>query len=251
MRVEVFTLCWNEMAILPFAVQYWKLYANHVTVYDNGSDDGSAEYLASLPFVTLKHFETGNQKNNTVQMQLKNEMWKEARGRADLVVVCDMDEMLVPPPSSLIRMKEAGGTICKPLWYDLHSELAPVFNDVFLDTMRPYAVYNPGSKAVIFDPNEIDEINYNAGAHHCEPKGNVKWYGGDIYLLHVNNALSLEYRLNRYHQQAARRSEDDVKKGHAIHYTFPDDKIIEGWKEQRKKTVNFNAIVHWFTQPFI
>ena len=36
MKIEVFTLCWNEIAILPFAVDYWRRFASRVTVYDNG-----------------------------------------------------------------------------------------------------------------------------------------------------------------------------------------------------------------------
>lgn len=246
MKVEVFTLCWNEMAVLPFAVDYWQCYANHVTIYDNGSTDGSLEYMAKYSnFITVNHFDTGGKKNNTIQIDLKNEIWKEAKGRADLVVVCDLDEMLIPRPGSLDRMRVAGGTICKPIWYDLISDQVPEHRGVFLDIERHRAVYNASSKAVLFDPNEIEEINYDPGAHQCHPTGNVKWYGGDIYLLHANNALSLEYRLNRYKQQAARRSETDIRKGHAIHYAFSHDKIVAEWNQAKEKAVNFNAIVEW------
>ena len=45
MRIEVFTFCWNEMTVLPFAVDYWRRYADHVTVFDNGSTDGSIEFM--------------------------------------------------------------------------------------------------------------------------------------------------------------------------------------------------------------
>lgn len=244
MKVEVFTLCWNEMAILPYAVKYWQDYAAKVTVYDNGSTDGSLEYMAQFPeLIEVRHFETGNQKNNTIQMMMKNNMWKEARGRADLVVVCDLDEMLIPEASAFDRLFNAGGaTICKPLWYDLLSDEIPT-EEGYLDNLRPYAIFNPSSKVVVFNPNAIQEINYNAGAHTCQPVGDVKWCGGDIYLLHANNALSLEYRLERYKQQAARRSEDDIKKNHAIHYTFAPDKIIADWNEAKKHVVDFHAII--------
>jgi len=53
MTVHVHTFCWNEMEILPFVVQYWKRFADKVFVYDNGSDDGSVEYLKKFDFVEV------------------------------------------------------------------------------------------------------------------------------------------------------------------------------------------------------
>ena len=246
MKVEVFTLCWNEMAILPYAVKYWKNYASKVYVYDNGSTDGSLEYMAKFPeLIEVRHFDTGNRKNNTTQMNLKNTVWKEARGRADLVVVCDLDEMLVTDADKLDTFfNAAGGTIAKPLWYDLLSDEVP-HADEYLDFLRPYAVFNPSSKAVVFNPNAIDEINYTAGAHSCDPTGDVRWVGGSLYLLHANNSLSLEYKLERYRQQAARRSEEDIQKKHSIHYTFPEEKIRADWNEASKHVVDFHTISGW------
>jgi hypothetical protein len=56
--VVVFTQIRNEMANLPSFIKYHqKLGVSNLVVIDNGSDDGSTEYLARLPFVTL--FQTG------------------------------------------------------------------------------------------------------------------------------------------------------------------------------------------------
>ena len=86
MKIEVFTICWNEMAILPFAVDYWRRFASRVTVYDNGSTDGSVEWLKqnASDLVTVVPFDTGGHKNNTIHCNMKNDYWKQARGRADL-----------------------------------------------------------------------------------------------------------------------------------------------------------------------
>ena len=45
-RIHVYVVCWNEMDILPFCVDYWKRYAEKVVVYDNGSTDGSLEFMS-------------------------------------------------------------------------------------------------------------------------------------------------------------------------------------------------------------
>ena len=252
MNVEVFTLCWNEIAVLPFAVDYWRRYASRVTVYDNGSTDGSLEFMQQhSDLITIKHFDTNGRKDNTTQMVLKNMIWKEARDRADLVVVCDLDEMLIPRPGALERMMLSGGTICEPIWYELVSEEMPKHEECkWLHEIRPMAVMPRRSermptttKAVLFNPNAIDEMGYGPGSHVCCPIGDVRWYQGDIYLLHVNNALSLEYRLARYRAQAERRSLTDIKRGYGIHYTKNEAKITREWVENTTRMVNFGRII--------
>ena len=41
MKVDLYTLCWNEIKIIPFVIDYWKNIKEqidefHVYVYDNG-----------------------------------------------------------------------------------------------------------------------------------------------------------------------------------------------------------------------
>ena len=247
MKIEVFTLCWNERAILPFALDYWRRYASRVTVYDNGSTDGSVEWLQAnaADLVTVVPFDTGGHKNNTIHMNMKNDYWKQARGRADLVVVCDMDELLIPMGCALEDMLRAGETICRPTWVDLFSEKIPKPKaGKLLHQLRKKGVVNPGSKAVIFNPNEIDEINYGPGAHVCNPTGNVRWRDGrDMLVLHVNNALSLDYRLSRYHSQCERRSQQDKNLGYGIHYTKTDDEIREEWSRLKQAATDYTNLI--------
>ena len=247
MRVEVFTFCWNEMSILPFAVDYWRKYASHVTVFDNGSNDGSVQYLmAQGDWITVEHFETGDKINDTLLRDIKNQVWKQARGRADLVVVCDLDEMLCAPDivQSLAMMRRVGGTICRPLWYSLVSDEVPVFNGQSLHKIRPLAVGLDGiPKPLVFDPNEINEINFEFGAHNCRPEGRVRWYNGDIYLLHANHNLSLDHKISRYKEMKDRLSDLNKELGHGIHYSFNESIIRRGWEQDHLQAVNFGAIL--------
>lgn len=252
MAIEVFTLCWNEMAILPYAVDYWKKFASKVTVYDNGSTDGSVEFLRKQgSWIEVREFDTHNRKDNTAHMVLKNKMWKEARGRAELVCVCDLDEFLIFKNDAAVRMVRAGGTICEPAWYELVSDKTPEYTKgKLLHELRPFAAMPnvsqrmpTPSKAVLFDPNKITDINYGPGSHRCDPKGDVRFYGGDIYVLHVNNALSFSYRLKRYHQQRARLSVNDVAKGYGRHYGQTDEQIKQNWIALHRRMVNFGEIL--------
>ena len=44
-KIHVYVVCWNEIDIAPFVVDYWKQYAQKVVVFDNGSTDGTIDYL--------------------------------------------------------------------------------------------------------------------------------------------------------------------------------------------------------------
>lgn len=246
MNVDIYTFCWNEMASLPWAVGYWKQFATHVTVFDNGSDDGSVEYLSQFGgWVDVRTFDTGGTINDTILLHLKNEVWKESRGHADLVCVCDLDEFVCAPDiaRSLALMRRVGGTICEPAWYDLISDEVPEpGRGKLLHNVRPLGVHRP-SKALLFSPDDIREINYAPGAHTCEPKGNVRWYQGDIYCLHANHNYSFASKLERYRLMGDRLSDMNREKGHGIHYTFTRQVLRAGWEEDRRGAVNVGAIL--------
>ena len=115
LKVHLYTLCYNEMKILPFAVQYWKTIADEVFVLDNHSTDGSAEYLKGQPHIHVINFESDGF-NDSIHKKLKNEVWKASRGKVDFVVVCDLDEFMYAKDgirNKMLEMKKNGVTICK------------------------------------------------------------------------------------------------------------------------------------------
>ena len=244
MRIEAFTFCWNEMTVLPFAVDYWRRYADHVTVFDNGSTDGSIEFMQQhSDLITIEHWETNNQINDKMLLDAKNNMWKRARGSADLVVVADMDEMLIPVGNELQRMLDEGYTVCTPRWFAMMSDEVPTHEDgKLLHEIRPYAIQSPG-KVIVFDPNKIDNVNYDPGAHQCRPEGFVQWFDGGIYCLHTDHNFSLEHKIERYRQMNARQSAINRQKGWGIHYGFSAEHLTKWWGEAWQQTVNFNEIL--------
>ena len=119
-KIHAYVVCWNEMDNIPFVVDYWKRFAERVIVYDNGSDDGSVEYLSQYPWIEVRQFKT-NGFDDTANMNIKNSCWKESIGIADFVVVSDLDECLYSPvlESELEYMKANDITICGPRQYAL------------------------------------------------------------------------------------------------------------------------------------
>lgn len=246
MKIHLYTLCWNEIDVLPFVIDYWKrIPVDKAIVYDNGSTDGSVEYLKQFDWIEVKHFETEGM-NDFIQRDIKNNCWKESRGIADFVIVCDMDECLFLPNGlkTLKMMKENHYTICVPKWYDFISEEYPKYVEGKLLHEISNRAYIGDGKCILFDPNEINEINYSVGAHQHNPNGNVKYYvSPNVYVLHINHHLSLEYLLNRYKTMEERLSKDNKNNHLCIHYSFSEEKLQKDYEEGLKKSINFNDLM--------
>lgn len=245
MTIHLYTLCWNEIDILPFVVDYWKrLPITKAVVYDNGSTDGSVEYLKQFDWIEVRHFDTDGM-NDAVQRDIKNECWKESRGKADWVIVCDMDECLYVKDTKIFdKMKEGGYTICAPQWYDFISEKIPIYTKGKLLHEISNKANKGNSKVVLFDPNKIDNINYTVGSHTCNPNGNIKYYNGSIYILHINKHLSFEYLLKKYKELNNRQSVTNKKNHWCIHYAFSEQKLKQYYDNDLNKAINFNNLVN-------
>ena len=95
MKIWIYTICYNEMRILPWVIDYWEQYADHVVVYDNMSTDGSKEYLMEYDWIEVRDLDTHGKFCDSVNRDIKNTVWKECRNKGvDFVQVCDLDEVL-------------------------------------------------------------------------------------------------------------------------------------------------------------
>lgn len=252
-KVDVYTLCYNEMKIAPFVVQYWKEYANKVVVYDNGSDDGSIEYLGRFPFIEIRHFDSDGL-NDEINIQIKNSVWKESRNKSDFVVVCDFDECIYSPNliEELKYMKKNGMTLCKPREYVMLSDEFPVFDSNKFSYQIMKTGYSGRSKYLIFDPNKILEINYLPGAHICNPIGEIKAYDGNRIFNFHHAEMCMDYIIDKYHSRQNRFSYTNKKNGYGMFYFVSDDEIISDINNKLKnRCVNIINIVNQKIKIFV
>lgn len=243
MKIDLYTFCWNEMDILPFVVDYWKRFVTHAYVYDNGSTDGSVEYLKQFDWITVEHFET-NGTDDAKLRDLKNAEWKKSKGKADWVVICDMDEIVYS--KDLLKEFEYasanGYTAIDCDWYWFCEDYLPKYeNDGKLLHQKCSKFFiNPG-KHLIFNPNEIDEINYVVGAHSANPKGNYKPYKSDkIVVFHTNKGFGIDYKIERYKVMNDNLSETNRRNKWCIHYGFSKDVLIKDYLDSQAKSFNVN-----------
>jgi len=109
-------------------------------------------------------------------MLIKNSAWKESTGKADWVIVSDMDELVYHPDLTnyFIRCKEMGITIPKVTGFNMFSTEYPKVGIPITNQIKRGSYSKNFSKQIIFDPNKIVDINYSPGAHAIEPDGDVK-----------------------------------------------------------------------------
>lgn len=234
MNIDVHVICWNEEKILPFAIQYWKRYARHVYVYDNGSDDKTLEILAQYPdWITVKRFGTGGIDNHEY-LEVKNNCWKGSD--ADWVVISDMDECLYSKDlfDEIEKLEKRGVNIIAPQWVECWGWKFPEYNEEKLGhelvekPMKSMSVWH--HKCVLLKPSEVKEINYSVGAHLCRPKGKTKmvYMGSRIFLVHMK-FLSPEYVMERYKALQGRILASNGS-NHSRHYFRTEEDIMSEFK---------------------
>lgn len=237
--IDLYCVCWNEIKVLPFVIDYWKRFVRHAYVYDNGSDDGTIEYLNQFEWITVIPFETDGF-NDQVNMDIKNNVWKNSD--ADYVVVCDLDECLYSEDLEhmLTLCDKHNIDVIAPSWYDVYYWDFPKYiNDKLLHENANALSYADNvwtHKAILFKPNNVEEMNYHPGCHECQPKHKGKILiclkEDDLKILHCKN-LGIDYLYERCQTLEKRRSELNRQRGWGTHYNIT--------KEDIKK--NFNKVI--------
>ena len=236
MTVDLYTLSYNEMRIAPFVVQYWKRFVRKAYIFDNGSDDGTIEYLSQFPFIEMGHFDSEGL-DDAINVRIKNSVWKNSVGTADFVVVCDFDECLYSKDlfGELQYMKDNGMSMCKPIEYMLLGREFPKYDGERFSHEIMNSGYRGDSKIILLDPNLIEETNWLPGCHVCHPKGIVKMYDGDkIFTMH-HSEMSPDYCLDKFRRRRNRFSSTNMKYGYGTFYFTEDGKLRHDLEEKLRE----------------
>jgi hypothetical protein len=236
--VHYYSLCWNEEKILPFVLDYYSEFCEKIVIMDNESDDNSHSIIGLFPNATFRTYTTNGKIRDDIYLDIKNNIWKESRGKADWVIVCDTDEILFHPSliEKLDELKCQGVSIIRPFGFDMYSKSFPT--ESLLEIKNGISDNRHLRKCIIFNPNMIEEINYKAGCHKCYPKGKVKYYQkADFKLLHYKN-LGLEYVINRYEIFRKRLSEFNLENKLGKHYLSEKDEISKRFYKNLSGSAN-------------
>lgn len=227
--VHYYAVCWNEEKMLPFMFYHYDSIVNSFFIFDNGSIDTSKEIINRHPKAELIPFQSDGF-DDVVHMKIKNECWKKSRGKADYVIVCDIDEFFYvsQPMYFFQQLRGQNVSIPRSLGYDMVAEKFPNYQETpsLICAVNRGVINNDYSKCLIFSPYKIVDINYEPGAHFCHPTGLVRYSKKPLYLvLHYKN-LGSEYVIDRSKAYRSRMSEENIKNNFALQYYESDDEII-------------------------
>lgn len=223
--VHLYAVCWNESLIAPYFIDHYSKFVDAFFIYDNMSTDMTNILLSRHGNVTVIPYDTGNTFNDAANLEIKNTAWKQSRGKADFVVVCDMDEFLYHPDmlSALRLLAKDGYTVATPHGYNMISRSLPEFNGkqaitelirTGLDARQDY------SKSILFSP-ELEDINFTPGSHKCSPKGRVKRFTSNhLKLLHYKY-IDREHIRSKMQIYSTRLSDINRAHGWGNHYEQP------------------------------
>lgn len=242
-KVHVYTLCWNEEVLLPHFLRHYA-WADKVIVYDNDSDDRSRELVEAAPNAELRRFSTGGAYGEKTLATFKNNVWKESRGQADFVIVCDVDEFLYHPdlPAVLGAMRRRGATLLLPAAYQMVSDRPPGPGESLPDAVPAGVRAHVYDKCLLFDPEELEEINFALGAHVCRPRGRAEYFRvPGLMLLHYK-FLGLQYVYERHRLYTARTVSSDIARNYSPHHRMSRAALARRFQVLGEKKIDVVAL---------
>ena len=186
LKLWVYTFCYNEEKILPYIIEYWKQYATKVIVYDNGSTDNSLKILSQYSWIEVREFDTENTFDPEKISQYKSFCYADAIGKADYVMVCDIDEVLLPTENllpELVLAKKDNVQLFQTKYYEIiNNELNPKYDSPIHIAEGYYAYPNTNiHKAIVFDPL----IKISFGPNSLSYTTDIDYKTNSIITLHL------------------------------------------------------------------
>ena len=237
LTVHLYAVCWNEEKMLPYFFRHYDTLVSRYFVFDDGSTDRSVDLLNAHPKVTLSYLQVVGDSVVLEGLKFYNNAWKQSRGQADWVIVCDVDEHLEQTnlPRYLSYCRDRDLTIIPAVGYQMVSDCFPRTTERLADVVRTGMRWTPMDKTIIFNPDAIEEMNYAPGRHECLPRGRVA-YADSVRLLHYKY-LGLDYLKRRLPELGARLRPGDTAKNYGHKYHWSDAQIERDFREVRAQAV--------------
>lgn len=215
MILHVYALCFNEEILLPYFLRHYQPLAARVVIYDNDSTDRSRDIIKASG-AECRRFQTKGEHSDRIQTMIKSTCYRESRGKADWVIVVDMDEFIYHPDLHGVLQRYDQEKVTLPLveGFDMVSDAPPS------GTGQIYHEIRMGFRNPRFDKCEVlkpeIEINFEPGCHKAKPTGPVmRSARAKIKLLHYRY-LGADYLARRYELRTKRLSQDNLRHGWGV-----------------------------------
>lgn len=169
MKVWAFCHIRNERALMPWWVRHYSQFCERLIVFDDGSTDGTREYLQEQPKVTI-HPLTMDALDEDKLLNLAYDVYPRAAGHADWCIWADADEFVHHPDMHFVlgQHQKQGHDAITTLGFNMIGKELPEddgksqLTDLYRTGVRA-PVY---SKPIIFNPNRL--IRWSRGKHSIQ-----------------------------------------------------------------------------------
>jgi glycosyltransferase involved in cell wall biosynthesis len=241
MRVHLYALCWNDARMLGFFFRHYDPFVTRYIIFDDGSDDGSLDILRAHPRVEVRPVpEHLRPVGVRTAAMLWNNCWKESRGGTDWVIVGEIDEHLDHPDMlGYLRACPAEGVTAIPaLGFQMTSRQFPKPDERLCTTLTFGCPRLGMSKLSIFNPDAIEEINYDLGRHRANPTGRVFTPRRDEVLNRHYKYIDVDYVRERHRALGTRLSKEESEKSLGIHWFYNDEELLREWAKLENEAVD-------------
>lgn len=218
-NIVMYFINWNDAFYLPFISRHYGRFCSKIVMYDNHSDDGSQRIGKQLGF-EVRTFGMRGVLNDQHYLDVKNHCWKEQRGHADYVIVCDADEFLYLPEGMSLTSSAP-----QVKGYNIISDHLPKKEMGELCWGSPDDSY---SKQVIFSPDRIREINFVHGCHRNNMVGDITSHD-QLELRHMRMIGGFDRIWARHRTYARRMSQFNRQHRMGHHYLVSRDQKKFEW----------------------
>jgi hypothetical protein len=243
MTVHLYTITWNEMAMLAFFFRHYESWVDRFYIYDDGSTDGTLDLLRGKPNVEVRSFPRPHPDSFVLSQQaLQNQCWKESRGVADWAIVTAIDEHLHHPDMAnyLAGCREHGVTYIPALGYHMLTDEFPEADEHLARTRTIGAPDGDYNKLRIFNPDAIEETSFVVGGHGATVEGRcIPPSRDEMLLLHYKD-LGAAYAQARNRSLGERLGPTDHARNFGYQYFYSDEEYQRVLAERRRSAVDLS-----------
>ena len=183
MIVHLYALCWNEERMIPFFLAHYAPIVDRIFIHDDGSTDRSRELLGAHPKVTFGEIgisSTDGTRHAGELLPYYNQVWKQSRGVADWVILCNVDELFHHPRMRdyLAECTAQGITVIPAEAWDMLCWRSPLPGTDLVSYVRRGLRKIRMDKTFAFCPDAIVETCFTRGRHSVLPSGRVEYPRG-------------------------------------------------------------------------
>lgn len=224
----------NESVMMKYWLRHYGSFCEKLVVYDDHSDDGSADMAKYFGAEVREYPGTGL--DDMEMIDLAHATYPESRGHADWLIWGDTDEFVYHPrlPDRLDELHAQGINAPSIIGYSMFTANPPVGDEQIYEYVKTGLFDHNYSKRIIFDPKL--NVTWSVGKHLSTlGTGAVTDDVSDpLKLLHYR-WLGREYFEARNAQNHSRRSQRNVDNhlGDAVMPGFEGDHSV-AWFEERE-----------------